>query len=83
MSELRADYFKLLTEEMRNDPNLFFLMADTGFNLVEPLFEEFPDRTLNVGIAEQNLIGIASGLANIGFKPICYAIKSIFSSTKL
>lgn len=74
MSELRADYFKLLTEEMRNDPNLFFLMADTGFNLVEPIFEEFPDRTLNVGIAEQNLIGIASGLANIGFKPICYAI---------
>jgi len=71
---MRADYFKLLTEEMRKDEKIFFLMADTGFNLVEPLFEEFPDRTLNVGIAEQNLIGIASGLANMGFKPVCYAI---------
>jgi transketolase len=71
---MRADYFKLLTEAMRKDEKIFFLMADTGFNLVEPLFEEFPDRTLNVGIAEQNLIGIAAGLSNMGFKPVCYAI---------
>lgn len=59
---------------MRKDEKIFFLMADTGFNLVEPLFEEFPNRTLNVGVAEQNLIGIAAGLSNIGFKPVCYAI---------
>jgi transketolase len=71
---MRSEYFKLLTEAMRKDKKIFFLMADTGYNLVEPLFEEFPDRTLNVGIAEQNLIGIAAGLANMGFKPICYAI---------
>jgi transketolase len=71
---MRSDYFKLLIEEMRKDEKIFFLMADTGFNLVEPIFEEFPDRTLNVGIAEQNLIGIAAGLANMGFKPVCYAI---------
>lgn len=71
---MRSDYFKLLTDEMRKDEKIFFLMADTGYNLVEPLFEEFPDRTLNVGIAEQNMIGIAAGLVNMGFKPVCYAI---------
>jgi transketolase len=71
---MRADYFKFLTEAMRKDEKIFFIMADTGYNLVEPLFEEFPKRTLNVGIAEQNLIGIAAGLANMGFKPVCYAI---------
>jgi len=71
---MRGDYFKFLTEAMRKDEKIFFLMGDTGFNLVEPLFEEFPDRTLNVGIAEQNLIGIAAGLCNMGFKPVCYAI---------
>lgn len=59
---------------MRSDENIFFLMGDTGYNLVEPLFDEFPDRTLNVGVAEQNMIGIAAGLSNIGFKPVCYAI---------
>ena len=71
---MRADYFRFLTEAMRKDENIFFLMGDTGYNLVEPLFEEFPDRTLNVGVAEQNLIGIAAGLSNMGFKPVCYAI---------
>jgi len=76
---LRADYFKFLTEAMRKDEKIFFLMGDTGFNLVEPLFEEFPDRTLNVGIAEQNMIGIAAGLCNIGFKPVCYAISQFLT----
>ena len=71
---MRADYFNFLKEAMRKDDKIFFLMGDTGFNLVEPLFEEFPERTLNVGIAEQNLIGIAAGLCNMGFKPVCYAI---------
>ena len=71
---MRADYFDFLKEAMRKDDKIFFLMADTGFNLVEPIFEEFPKRTLNVGIAEQNLIGIAAGLCNMGFKPVCYAI---------
>jgi len=61
---------------MREDKNIFFLMGDTGYNLVEPIFEEFPERALNVGVAEQNLIGIAAGLSNIGFKPVCYAISN-------
>ena len=64
---------------MRKDEKIFFLMGDTGYNLVEPLFEEFPDRTLNVGVAEQNMIGIAAGLCNMGFKPVCYAISQFLT----
>ena len=64
---------------MRKDEKIFFLIGDTGYNLVEPLFEEFPDRTLNVGIAEQNLIGIAAGLCNMDFKPVCYAISQFLT----
>ena len=71
---MRGDFFNRLHEEMKNNENIFFLMGDTGYNLVEPLFEEFPERTLNVGVAEQNLIGIAAGLCNLGYKPICYGI---------
>ncbi len=59
---------------MEQDHRLFLLVGDTGFNLVEPLFEAFPDRTLNVGVAEQNLVGISAGLCNAGFRPVCYAI---------
>lgn len=61
---------------MRTDDRIFLLIGDTGYHLVEPMFEEFPDRTLNVGIAEQDLIGIAAGLANAGFRPVCYAISN-------
>lgn len=61
---------------MRKDDKIFLLVGDTGFHLVEPLFEEFPDRALNVGVAEQNLVGVAAGLCNAGFKPVCYAISN-------
>ena len=71
---MRGEFFKMLQEEMRKDEKLFLLMGDTGYNLLEPFFEEFPERSLNVGVAEQNMIGIAAGLVNVGFKPICYGI---------
>jgi len=73
---MRNLLFKRLLEEMRKDKRLFFLMGDTGFNLVEPIFEEFPERSMNVGVAEQNMIGIAAGLANVGYRPVCYAISN-------
>ncbi len=73
---MRGDFFNRLYDEMKKNENIFFLMGDTGYNLVEPLFKEFPERTLNVGVAEQNLIGIAAGLCNVGFKPICYGISN-------
>ena len=50
--------------EMKKDKNIFFLTADMGINLVEKIQNDYPDRFLNVGIAEQNLIGVASGLIN-------------------
>jgi transketolase len=71
---MRTTLFKELIQSMREDESIFFLTAATGYNLVEPIFDEFPNRSLNVGIAEQNMIGIASGLVNTGFIPICYAI---------
>ena len=71
---MRTVFFNEFKEMMRNDSSLFFLTGDTGFNLVESIFEDFPHRSLNVGVAEQNMIGIASGLVNAGFVPVCYAI---------
>ena len=73
---MREDFFQRLHKEMKKNKNIFFLMGDTGYNLVEPIFEEFPERTLNVGVAEQNLIGIAAGLCSLGYKPVCYGISN-------
>jgi transketolase len=71
---MRNAFFKEFKKLMQTDQSLFFLTGDTGFNLVETIFDQAPNRALNVGVAEQNLIGIASGLVNVGFIPICYAI---------
>jgi transketolase len=43
---------------------------------LEPFAERFPDRFLNVGVAEQNMIGVATGLAEAGFVPFAYSIAS-------
>jgi transketolase len=71
---MRGLFFDKLKNLMKEDKSIFFLTGDTGFNLVESMLEEMPERALNVGVAEQNMIGIASGLVNVGFVPVCYAI---------
>lgn len=73
---MRNKFFELLKREMKKDKSIFLIVADMGLGLVNPIQKEFPDRFLNVGIAEQNMIGVASGLCNAGFRPFCYTISN-------
>ena len=73
---MRNNIIASVLQEMEKDSNIFFLTADMGINLVEIVEEKFPDRYVNVGIAEQNLVGVAAGLANLGFKPFLYTISN-------
>lgn len=61
---------------MLRDPSVFLVIADMGINLVERFAETFPDRFVNVGIAEQNMIGVCAGLANCGYRPVAYTISN-------
>jgi transketolase len=56
------------------DKRLVLLTGDLGYMVMEPFREKFPDRFINVGVAEQNMIGIATGLAEAGFHPYTYSI---------
>ena len=73
---MRNVFFDLLKNKMRTDETLFLVVADMGLGLVEPFQQEFPNRFINVGIAEQNMAGICAGLCNIGFRPLCYTISN-------
>jgi transketolase len=71
---MRTLFFEHLRKEMQTDPRLFVVAADMGLGLVEPFQKDFPNRYINVGIAEQNMAGVAAGLCNAGFRPFCYTI---------
>ena len=73
---MRELFFNSLINEMRKNDKIYFLTADMGMGLVEQIEREFPRRYLNVGIAEQNLIGVAAGLAESGFRPYVYTISN-------
>jgi len=55
------------------------LTGDLGFMALEPMSERFPDRFINVGVAEQNMVGVATGLAEAGFIPYVYSIATFAS----
>lgn len=71
---MRTAFIQQLIKEARNNKNIFLLVGDLGFSVVEPFAKEFPDRYINVGIAEQNMAGIAGGLALNGYIVYCYSI---------
>lgn len=71
---MRTAFIEQLIEEARNNNRIFLLVGDLGFAVVEPFAQLFPDRYLNVGIAEQNMAGIAAGLALEGYCVYIYSI---------
>ena len=60
---MRMTFIDTLHDLAKNDDRIFLLTADVGFSVFERFMEDFPDRYLNVGVAEANMIGVAAGLA--------------------
>jgi len=71
---MRDTFLQAVYEEMMQDSNVFFVTADFGSPVLDKIRADRPDRFLNVGIAEQNLINVSAGLALEGFKVFAYAI---------
>jgi transketolase len=71
---MRKVFFELVDKYMYENHNLVFITADLGFPHFELLKMKFKERVINVGVAEQSMIGIATGMARQGIIPICYSI---------
>lgn len=71
---MRDAFLTRLWQEMANDKKLFFVSADFGSPVLDKIRGDFPDRFVNVGIAEQNLINVSAGLALEGYTVFAYAI---------
>jgi transketolase len=68
-----------LVELADSDPSVVLLTGDLGYTVLEPFAERFEDRFFNVGVAEQNMLGVAAGLAACGFTPFAYSIATFAS----
>ncbi len=71
---MRSAFVRALVEEAESDDRIVLLTGDLGFMALEPFRERFPDRFFNMGVAEQNMVGVATGLAEAGYTPFCYSI---------
>lgn len=71
---MRTNFINQLLEEARHNEKIFLLVGDLGYHVVEPFANEFPNRFLNIGIAEQNMAGVAAGLSMTGYNVYIYSI---------
>lgn len=71
---MRDDFVAELAELAAIDERVVLLTGDLGYMVLDTFSSRFPDRFFNVGVAEQNMVGIATGLAEAGYVPFVYSI---------
>lgn len=74
----RDTFFYELLPHFKKDEKIYILYADIACEAMDDFREFAPNRCINVGIAEQNMIGVAAGLSLEGYKVYCYTILSFF-----
>lgn len=76
---MRREFVESLVDIAERDERVVLLTGDLGFAALEPFFERFPERFINAGVAEQNMIGMATGMAEAGLTPYVYSISTFAS----
>jgi len=71
---MRTAFFRALLQAAERDERIHLVVGDLGFGVVETFCERFPNRYLNAGVAEQNMTGIAAGMALSGKIVFTYSI---------
>ena len=71
---MRYAFGNKIAELVDKDKRIYVLVADIGYGVFDKLHSENPSHFINVGICEQAMISIASGMAQEGLLPLCYTI---------
>ncbi len=75
---MRRAFAQALHEQMKQNDNIYLLTGDLGYGLLDTIKNDFPERFINTGAAEQALLDIGVGLALEGKIPFCYTITPFF-----
>jgi transketolase len=71
---MRTAFIRALEEVAEEDERVMLVVGDIGFGVVETFAQRFPKRYVNAGVAEQNMTGIATGMALSGNVVFTYSI---------
>jgi transketolase len=71
---MRKAFIEELTAIAEENEHVALVVGDLGYSVVEPFAERFPDRFVNAGVAEQNMMGLAAGMASEGYHVFTYSI---------
>jgi transketolase len=73
---MRDAFSKALVALAQKDPSVLLLTGDHGYALFDEFRKTCPDQYINAGVAEQNMVGVAAGLAKAGMRPIVYGLSA-------
>jgi len=73
---MRSALSETLVELASRDERILLLTGDHGYSLFDDFRRMCPSQYINAGVAEQNMVGVASGLARAGFRPIVYGLSA-------
>ena len=71
---MREAFSSNLVQLALDDPSILLLTGDHGYALFDEFRRECPGQYFNAGIAEQNMVGMAAGLARLGYRPFVYGL---------
>jgi transketolase len=71
---MRNAFIEELVKLAGERPNIALVVGDLGYSVIEPFADSFPDRFVNAGVAEQNMAGLAAGMASEGYHVFTYSI---------
>lgn len=71
---MRRIFGKTMVELAEKDESIILIIGDNGFGIFDEFQNKFPERFFNMGICEQSIIGVASGMSLLGLKPYVYSI---------
>lgn len=71
---MRATCVEAICTAAREDARIWLLTGDLGYSALDAFRADFPNRFVNCGVAEQNMMGVAAGLALEGVVPVVYSI---------
>src|SRR3954467_10502277 len=73
---MRSVFSKSILAAAQADSKVLLLTGDHGYALFDEFRQHAPTQFINAGVAEQNMVGVAAGLAKAGYRPIVYGLSA-------